>query len=547
MSQAFSDIAFTPAVRAMQTRMGSRKNYAQLDESENRRDRLGRREADFIGERDGFYQATVSETGWPYVQFRGGPAGFLKVLDEKTIGYADFRGNVQYISVGNFENNNRISIILMDYANRLRLKILGRVRIVGLDEDPALIARLELSDYRARVERGVIITVEGFDWNCPQHITPRFTEEEIALANAPLREELAALKARADLPNEIKSSATPDSLPASLGNGLLALIITGVRQLTPRVRAYELRAADGGSLPTVEPGAHIDVPVRLLNSAGVAKDVHSTRRYSIIGTSEAGGSYEIAVQKDVNGHGGSLAVHRDYQLGMTLHCGMPGNDFPLHTGSEPAVLIAGGIGITPIHSMAMALARDARGFALQGFALHYAARSRREAAFAWELQSMIGGAATLYFSDANQKLDVASVMAKAFADSIFYVCGPISLIEAVRKAAGELGIAENRIRFERFSAASTRATDTPVRVTLRSSGRIIDVSASQSILDAVQAAGVDAPAACRTGNCGTCAVKVLSGEPDHRDTALSDAERMQAGLMCICVSRAHSLALTLDL
>jgi uncharacterized protein len=178
MPQAFSDIAFTPAVRAMQTRMGSRKNYARLDESEDRRDRLGQMEADFIGERDNFYQATVSETGWPYVQFRGGPAGFLKVLDEKTIGYADFRGNVQYISVGNLAANDRVAIILVDYANRLRLKILGRVRIVELDEDPALIARLALPSYLARVERGVIITVEGYDWNCPQHITPRFTEAE---------------------------------------------------------------------------------------------------------------------------------------------------------------------------------------------------------------------------------------------------------------------------------------------------------------------------------------------------------------------------------
>jgi ferredoxin-NADP reductase/predicted pyridoxine 5'-phosphate oxidase superfamily flavin-nucleotide-binding protein len=538
VSQAFSDIAFTPAVRAMQTRMGSRKNYAQLDESEDRRDRLGGMEADFIGERDSFYQATVSETGWPYVQFRGGPAGFLKVLDEKTIGYADFRGNVQYISVGNFANNDRVSIILMDYANRRRLKILGRVRIIGVYEDPELISRLESSSYRARVERGVIITVEGYDWNCPQHITPRFTEEEISIANAPLREELAALKAGLALSNE----ARPAAPPAGLGNGPLALVITGVRQLTPRVRAYELRAPDNGNLPTVEPGAHIDVPVRPLNDAGIANDIHGTRRYSINRASETSDSYEIAVQKDDNGRGGSLAVHRDYQLGMTLHCGMPGNDFPLHAGKQPAVLIAGGIGITPIHSMAMALARQGR-----RFALHYAARSRQEAAFLQSLQSAIGDVTTFYFTDAGQKLDVASVMDSAPANSIFYVCGPNSLIESVRKAAGEMRIAEDRIRFERFSAPGVLASDQPLRVTLQRSGKLIDVSASQSILYAVQAAGVDAPAACRTGNCGTCAVKVLDGEPDHRDLALSVAERNQAGLMCICVSRANSLTLTLDL
>ena len=192
MSRAYSDIAFTPAVRDMQARMGSRGNYAAFDQDEDRHDRLGPVEAEFIAARDSFYQATVSETGWPYVQFRGGPTGFLKVLDEKTLGYADFRGNMQYISVGNFANNDRVSIILMDYANRRRLKLLGRVRVVSLDDDPALAVKLESPHYRARVQRGVIIDVEGYDWNCPQHITPHFTEAEIADASAPLHAEIAA-------------------------------------------------------------------------------------------------------------------------------------------------------------------------------------------------------------------------------------------------------------------------------------------------------------------------------------------------------------------
>src|SRR3990170_5212829 len=139
MARAFAEIAFTPAVLAEQARQGSAGSYAKfLDSEAAPADKLGPAEAAFVGARDGFYQATVSETGWPYVQFRGGPAGFLKVLDDKTLGYADFRGNVQYISVGNFTGNDRVAIILMDYANRARLKILGRVRLVELEEDPAL-------------------------------------------------------------------------------------------------------------------------------------------------------------------------------------------------------------------------------------------------------------------------------------------------------------------------------------------------------------------------------------------------------------------------
>jgi predicted pyridoxine 5'-phosphate oxidase superfamily flavin-nucleotide-binding protein len=194
MSRAYSDIAFTPAVRAMQTRMGSRQAYAPLDHTNDRQDALGGSEAEFIESRDGFYQATVGETGWPYVQFRGGPVGFLKVLDEKTIAYADFRGNVQYISVGNLQNNDRVSLILMDYASKSRLKILGRVKFVSAAQDPVLMARLTMPDYRARVERAAVITIEAYDWNCPQHITPRFTESEIEQGIAPLRAEMVRLQ-----------------------------------------------------------------------------------------------------------------------------------------------------------------------------------------------------------------------------------------------------------------------------------------------------------------------------------------------------------------
>ena len=537
MSRAYSDIAFTPAVRAVQTRMGSRSNYEAFDRDENRYDRLSSREAEFIAARDGFYQATVSESGWPYVQFRGGPAGFLKVLDDKTLGYADFRGNVQYISVGNFANNNRISIILMDYGNRARLKILGRVRVVGLDDDPALITQLELPSYRARIERGVIITVEGYDWNCPQHITPRFTEAEVSAATAPLREELAQLKTKL-IGSSAPNAATVEGERAqALGRGPLALVIAGVRQLTPRVRAFELRTADGATIPGATPGAHLDVPVRLAPRAAA-----SMRRYSITRVSPAADRIEIAVQRDDNGGGGSMAVHRDYQLGMTLHCSLPGNDFELHDDERPAVLIAGGIGITPIFAMAQALADQGR-----RPVVHYGARSRGEAALLEPLEHMLGAALRFYASDTGSRLDVPQVFAEAAVGSVFYVCGPSSLIDAVRAAARDAGVAADRVRVERFAAAPMRTEDRALRVTLRRSGKVVEVGKTQSVLDAVQAAGVDTPSACRAGTCGTCAVKVLAGVADHRDSALSDAEREQAGLMCICVSRAISPTLTLDL
>jgi hypothetical protein len=463
------------------------------------------------------------------VQFRGGPAGFLKVLDGKTIGYADFRGNVQYISVGNLQGNDRVSIILMDYANKRRLKILGRVRLVGEREDPALVARLALPDYRARVERAVVITVEAYDWNCPQHITPRFTEAEIEAGVAPLHAEIARLQ-------QALGQAEVAHASQNLGDGPLALRISGIRQLTPRVRAYELRAPDGALLPAVQAGAHIDVPITLKNR------LPSTRRFSISSNPGRRDAYEIAVLREDAGSGGSAAVHADYRLGMTLHCRLPGNDFPLHDDDRPAVLIAGGIGITPIKAMAQQL--RARGRRVE---LHFAARSRTEAPYLDRLQREFGAGARIYAADQQQRLDVRRLIAQAAADSVFYVCGPVRLIDAVRGAAQAAGVVDERIRFERFVAPSSTASNRAVTVTLKRSGKRISVSPEQSILDGVEAAGVQAPSGCRSGTCGTCRVKVLGGEPEHRDAALNDAERGQAGLMCICVSRARSAELTLDL
>ena len=196
MARAFAEIAFTPNVLARQEEFGSAAGYAKfLSDDASGGDRLGESEVAFISARDGFYQATVSETGWPYVQFRGGPAGFIKVLDDTTLGYADFRGNRQYVSVGNLSGDDRISLILMDYANQRRLKIWGRARLVSVADDEELVAKLHLDGYRAKPERAVLIDLEAFDWNCPQHIPRRYTGGELEAFLGPVREEMDFIKA----------------------------------------------------------------------------------------------------------------------------------------------------------------------------------------------------------------------------------------------------------------------------------------------------------------------------------------------------------------
>jgi hypothetical protein len=176
MTLRYMQVMFTPDVAKTQTRWGSRQRFARLSEGEAPDDELTPRETDFIAARDSFYLATVSETGWPYVQHRGGPKGFLQVLSASRLRFPDFAGNRQYISTGNVHGNARVALFLMDYAARQRLKIIGHAHV---SDAPDAVARLSDIDSRARVERAVSIDIAAYDWNCSRHIVPRFSELEI--------------------------------------------------------------------------------------------------------------------------------------------------------------------------------------------------------------------------------------------------------------------------------------------------------------------------------------------------------------------------------
>jgi len=178
MNQNFTKLAFTESVKKVQEQQGSRHSYARMETSGDRFV-LTPNEISFIQSRDSFYMGTVGENGWPYVQFRGGPKGFLKVIDDTTIGYADFRGNRQYITTGNLNDNNKASLFLIDYPSQRRLKIWAESKIIDADQDPDLVQEFQMDDYKAHIERVVVFTIQAYDWNCPQHITQRYTLEEI--------------------------------------------------------------------------------------------------------------------------------------------------------------------------------------------------------------------------------------------------------------------------------------------------------------------------------------------------------------------------------
>jgi hypothetical protein len=207
MSESFYEIAFTPGVKDQQSEHGSRRQYERMETALAGHNKLGPDEQQFIALRDSFYMASVSETGWPYIQHRGGPPGFVKILRPDLIAFADLRGNKQYISLGNLSHDNRVALFFMDYPNQTRLKILGRAEVHEHDDVSAeLIEQLRTTEPNAVVERAILIHVSGFDWNCPQHITQRYTLGELQRHLDPLRNRLASLEAEnAELRKRLKN------------------------------------------------------------------------------------------------------------------------------------------------------------------------------------------------------------------------------------------------------------------------------------------------------------------------------------------------------
>jgi predicted pyridoxine 5'-phosphate oxidase superfamily flavin-nucleotide-binding protein len=201
---SFGKLAFTPLVKELQERYGSRKQYERMEGSGASQDRLTDFERDFLAGRDTFYLATTSSTGWPYVQHRGGPKGFLKVIDDRTLAFADYRGNKQYITTGNLLSDDRVAMILVDYPRQARLKILGRAEIFEGAKAEKWLARVRVQGYKAAIERVFVIHVEAYDWNCPQHITPRYTAEEIQEGMRSVEERIQTLEQQnEDLQREV--------------------------------------------------------------------------------------------------------------------------------------------------------------------------------------------------------------------------------------------------------------------------------------------------------------------------------------------------------
>lgn len=308
------------------------------------------------------------------------------------------------------------------------------------------------------------------------------------------------------------------------------LILQQIEDETPAIRVFQFRAPDDGALLGYTPGAHLDFD---LGSAGI-------RSYSLIdlpGASDPG-LYRLAVQREDAGQGGSKAMHA-LSVGDQVTTTIPTNDFELVPGTAPVLLLAGGIGVTPLISMATTLLAEGR-----EFAFHYAGRSEALMGFTDRLRAAFADHLTLHFED-TAPLGLTALMAAQPVGTHAYICGPKGMIDAARAAAEAAGISD--IHVELFTSPAPTGNDTDFEVEIQDTGQVFTIPTGKTIIEVLEEAGIDLMYDCQRGDCGICQTDVIAGTPDHRDVVLSEAERASGKIMQICVSRAKSARLVLDL
>ncbi|WP_338699365.1 PDR/VanB family oxidoreductase [Bradyrhizobium sp. 26S5] len=315
------------------------------------------------------------------------------------------------------------------------------------------------------------------------------------------------------------------------------VVVSKTEALTPRIREFVLARANGAPMPGWAAGAHIDVHL---------PDV-GRRSYSLIETNspraaEHPTSYRIAVLQESKSHGGSLQMH-GLKAGDRLTISPPANNFALASGAGEVVLVAGGIGVTPLLTMACELSATQR-----PFSFYYAGRSRSELAFSDEIQRLASANAIIHADDeAGRFFDLEGLMTRLAPDVPLYLCGPLPMIEAAIALAKQLDWPPGRLHFEIFAAPEEKSGNSSFEVELKSSGRVYEIPAGKTILDVLLEAGEDPLHDCKRGDCGICQTAVVEGVPDHRDYILSDAEKASNKVMQICISRAKTKRLVLDL
>ncbi len=432
---------------------------------------------------------------------RGGFPGFIDIKGQY-LRIPDYKGNSMFNTLGNIEVYSFVGIAVIDFNRRTMLQLSGKARILWDQDDP--------KDKSSGTKRFWEMFVESWQ-ETPMPETINWHFHDYSPHN----------------PREKKLQET------SLDS--LILNVENVTVKSHHIKQFRLTAQDGNLLPACEPGAHL--PLQLTLPTGDKIE----RCYSILSSSNENRFYEIAVRREPDGRGGSNFIHDHLRAGTLINAKLPRNEFPLFPLGQHTVLVAGGIGITPILSMVNELVHKK-----SSFEIHYSARTKQTMGFLDQVKDLAGDRARLYFSKepGQKKLDLKVIMNSVNPNTHLFICGPVGMIEAARNLADELNWDPARIHFESFGA-SPSTKDRSIKVKLVKSGGTVKVKPTQSILDALIEANISVPYDCKRGECGMCATNVIKGEVEHRDVFLNKQERTQQ--MCICVSRAKGEALTLDI
>jgi len=458
---------------------------------------LTQQQQDLISNSDSFFVGSGVAKHHNDASYRGGSPGFVSLVNNRQLLIPDYKGNSMFNTLGNIQSNPNVGLVFIDFESNKLLQLTGTAKILWHQDDK--------QNLTGGTKRYWHFNVKHWqETNLPQGLKWTFFDYS---------------------PHNPKAKSTDE----------LSLTVADIQQLTDKIKLFRLTSKDGEILPAFEAGAHLPLEVLL------PENNKALRHYSLTSSSHDNRYYEIAVQQEKHGGGGSNYLHEQLSLGQVITAKYPVNEFALKSAGKHYILIAGGIGITPILAMLRQLSENN-----ESFELHYSVKNHSELAFKAEIERLAGKRAHFYISQGTngKRLNLSSLLHSNHSASHVYMCGPIRMIGAVKDIAQENDWQESHIHYESFGNTSLE-TDKAVEVKLQKSGKVIVVDPKESLLDGLLAAKVDIPFECKRGECGMCVTEYVEGIPDHRDVYLTKEEKTHS--LCLCVSRSKSKAITLNL
>jgi|GEM_PF-54492 len=482
---------------------------------QQQQDIIQRADSFFVSSASPFQAEDVKQASFSLdASHRGGLPGFIKFIAPNKLLIPDYKGNSMFNTLGNIHVYPKAGIVIPDFDNARLLHLTGEAEILWDQEDTRSQSAGTHRFWALKVNSWQQSALPlGIQWHF-QDYSPHNPREKVV---------------------QNKIQRNPDKA--------MNMRVAKVEQRSPRIKLFRLIGAEAelqgkhrdAPLPEFEAGAHLPIEVTLANGQKLM------RYYSILSSVEERDFYEIAVQREDTGKGGSKVIHETLEVGVQVKVFPPRNEFSLLADQHHKIIIAGGIGITPMLCMLREVIKSH-----VSFEFHYTAKSEVDLAFKEEVMALAGDKARFYTSreGTGKKLDLARVMEKTSANTHMYLCGPLGLIAQARDLAEDLGWSNHRLHFESFGN-TTKAGDKGIEVTLKRSNQVIQVNSKESILDALRQNKVSVPFDCKRGECGMCSTTLLAGKADHRDLYLTKTE--QTHQICVCVSRAKGDSLILDL